>query len=452
MNIKVDSRKIEPGDIFVALKTLQHDGHDYVMDAIEKGASKVVVEYGNYPIPTIHVENTKEYLIQYLKENYYGKIKHLKLIGMTGTNGKTTTCYSIWQALNKIGHKCGYIGTIGFYIEDYVRDLPNTTPEIIDLYELLLECVEKNCEYVVMEVSSHALSMKRVEGLVFDYAIFSNLTEDHLDYHKTMEDYALAKQKLFHMLKKDGKAIVNSEDDYSSYYLLNENQNYTYGRMKSDYEITDTHLSSEGCEFTLFYQNKKIKYQTTFLGNYNIDNLTCVAIVLDLIGVTDSVKQLLIKDMQTPPGRMETFFYRTNRIIVDYAHTPDAEEKIIKSVKEFLEGKLLIVIGCGGDRDRMKRPIMAQIATDNCDYAIFTNDNPRTENPKQIFDDMVQQLDKKNYEIVENRENAIQKAIQMCEKNDILLILGKGHETYQIIGKEKTHFDDREVVVKTIRS
>lgn len=452
MDIKVDSRKIKKGDTFVALKTMHHDGHDYVMDAINKGAAKVVVEYGDYSIPTIHVEDTKEYLIQYLKEHYYSKIKNLKLIGMTGTNGKTTTCYSIWQTLNKIGHKCGYIGTIGFYLEDYVRDLPNTTPEVIDLYELLLECAQHNCEYVVMEVSSHALAMKRVEGLLFDYAIFSNLTEDHLDYHKNMEEYALAKQKLFYLLKDNGKAIINLDDDYSSYYLIEKNDNYTYGVKRSDYQIMDMDLSSNGSHFTLFYQNKKIEYQTTFLGKYNIDNLTCVIILLDLIGVSDNIKQLLITDMKTPPGRMETFFWKSNRIIVDYAHTPDAEEKIIRSVKEFSTGKVFIVIGCGGDRDRLKRPIMAKIATDYCDYAIFTNDNPRTEDPRQIFDDMVQKLDKKNYEIIENRKIAIEKAIQMCEKNDILLILGKGHETYQIIGNEKIHFDDREVVVKTIRS
>lgn len=450
MNVKIDSRKIEKGDIFVALKTLNHDGHDYVMDAIQKGASKVVVEHGKYPITTIQVSDTKEYLISYLKEHYYEKIQHLKLIGITGTNGKTTTCYCIYEALNKIGHKCAYIGTLGFYKEKKVCDLPNTTPEILDLYEMLIEC--EDMEYVVMEVSSHALSLRRVEGLEFDYAFFSNLTEDHLDYHKTMENYALAKQKLFHMLKKGGKAILNIDDAYVSYFLLESNENITYGFEKSDYHILNPVLKSDRSQFSILKGEKETKYETSLLGKHNIDNLTCVIILLDLINIDDTVKQLLVKKMCAPSGRMETFFYQTNRIIVDYAHTPDALHKILQTVKEFSTGNIYTIIGCGGDRERTKRPLMAKIATDQSNYVIFTTDNPRCENPKQIFNDMIQNLDNTNYEIIENREKAIQKGIQMCKKNDILLVLGKGHETYQMIGNEKKHFDDREVILKAIRS
>ena len=199
MNIKIDSRKIEEGDIFVALNTC-NDGHKFVLDAIEKGAKKVIVNNGNYDVETIIVPDTKDYLVNHLKNNYFDQIKNLKLIGITGTNGKTTTAYLLWQALNKLGHKCAYIGTIGFYIEEKIKDLPNTTPEIVDVYEMLIKCTEQTCEYVVMEVSSHALDQRRVDGLNFDYAIFTNLTEDHLDYHESLGSYALAKQKLFDML------------------------------------------------------------------------------------------------------------------------------------------------------------------------------------------------------------------------------------------------------------
>lgn len=451
LNIKSDSRKIKKGDTFVALKTLQHDGHDYVDDAIKRGATKVVVDHGLYDVETIVVEDTKEYLIQMLKEEYYDQIKDLNLIGMTGTNGKTTTCFCIHEALNNHGMKCGYIGTLGFYIKDKICDLPNTTPEITDMYEMLLTCRDKNCKVVVMEVSSHALSMKRVSGLEFNYVIFSNLTEDHLDYHASMEEYALAKQKLFYMLKENGKAIINYDDPYKNYFLLEQNHNITYGFQGGDYQVTHFALGGTRTEFTLSH-GMDIPYTTSLLGKHNIYNLVCVLIVLEKLGINQEDRVELCEKMKAPAGRMDTILYDTNTIIVDYAHTPDAVEKILEAIHEFSKGNIITIIGCGGDRDRKKRPIMAHIATALSTYVIFTNDNPRTEDPKQIFQDMVQNLDNSNYEIVENREEAIIKGIQMLKKNDILIILGKGHENYQVIGTEKIDFDDKDIVVKTIRS
>ncbi len=448
MNIKIDSRKVREGDIFVALPTLNHDGHDYIEDAIQNGASMIVAQKGKYSIPTLLVEDTREFLATYLHDHYYEKIKNLKLIGLTGTNGKTTTCYCIYQALNKLGHKCAYIGTIGFYRDEFVRELPNTTPELLDLYEMLLECVEHEVEYVVMEVSSHALSTKRVSGLTFDTAIFTNLTEDHLDFHKTMEEYANAKETLFHQAKM---AMINIDDSYHDRYLLKENDNRTYGKGESDYQIFDVVLKDDGSRFKILHDGNSTPYETKLLGLHNIYNLTSVIAFLNELKIEDSIKQALIKLVEAPKGRMETFFYGTNRIIVDYAHTPDAEEKIIEAVKSFAQGHIYILIGCGGDRDPIKRPIMAKIATEKCDYAIFTSDNPRTEDPMKILHDMTDSLEKENYEIIENREKAILRGIQMCEKNDILLVLGKGHENYQIIGTEKKHFDDAEVVIKNIR-
>ena len=434
MNIKDDSRKVNKGDIFVALKKF-HDGHEYVLEAIKNGASKVVVEEGDYEVETIKVKNTHEYLVNYLYDNYYDKIKKLKLIGMTGTNGKTTTCFLIYQALNKLGIKCAYIGTIGFYLDKKIKVLNNTTPDILEIYELLLECVDKNYEYVVMECSSHALDMHRLDGLQFQYGIFSNLTQDHLDYHKTLENYIKAKQKLFDQVTI--KTLVNSDDKYKDYFV--RDNTITYG-LNGDYKLSDINLKERT------FKVNNITYKTKLIGKHNIYNLLVVIALLSELKLNTKV----IEELTCPPGRMDIVSFNNNMIVIDYAHTPDAVSKILDSVKELEFNKIITIIGCGGDRDSFKRPIMSKIACDNSNYVIFTNDNPRYENPNNIISDMLHNLDKFNYEIILNREKAIIKGIQMLEKNDILLVLGKGHENYQIINGVKHHFDDKEIVLKNI--
>lgn len=434
MNIKDDSRKVNKGDIFVALKKF-HDGHEYVLEAIKNGASKVVVEEGDYEVETIKVKNTHEYLVNYLYDNYYDKIKNLKLIGMTGTNGKTTTCFLIYQALNKLGIKCAYIGTIGFYLDKKIKVLNNTTPDILEIYELLLECVDNDCEYVVMECSSHALDMHRLAGLQFQYGIFSNLTQDHLDYHKNLENYIKAKQKLFDQVTI--KTLVNSDDKYKDYFV--RDNTITYG-LNGDYKLSDINLKERT------FKVNNITYKTKLIGKHNIYNLLVVIALLSELKLNTKV----IEELTCPPGRMDIVNFNNNMIVIDYAHTPDAVSKILDSVKELEFNKIITIIGCGGDRDSFKRPIMSKIACDNSDYVIFTNDNPRYENPNNIISDMLHNLDKFNYEIILNREKAIIKGIQMLEKNDILLVLGKGHENYQIINGVKHHFDDKEIVLKNI--
>ena len=450
MNIKVDSRKVKEEDIFVAIKGINHDGNDYIEEAIKNGATTVVVEKGLYSVDTLIVKDTKEYLIKYLKENYYDKIKNLKLIGITGTNGKTTSCYLLYQALNKLNKKCAYIGTIGFYIEDSVTKLNNTTPDILDIYEMLLECARKNCEYVVMEVSSHALALKRVEGLLFDYVVFTNLTKDHLDYHKNMEDYALAKKILFTKLKEKGKAIINIDDKYHDYFLLNSNSNITYGINSSNYQIKDYQVNESGSEFNIFYNNKNNQFKTNLIGKYNIYNTLISIIILNEIGYYYDDIYKIISELSAPKGRMEVVKYNDNLIIIDYAHTPDAVLKIIKTVKQLSKNKIYTIIGCGGNRDKTKRPEMAKIATELSDFVVFTSDNPRDENPNDIIDDMIRNLEYNNYEIIINRKDAIEKSIQMLTKSDILLVLGKGHEDYQIINGKKIDFDDKKVVLEII--
>ena len=310
MNIKDDSRKIEVGDIFVDLS----NNSEYVLDAIEKGAKKVIVNSGNYCVETIVVPDTKDYLIKYLKNNYYDKIKNLKLIGITGTNGKTTTAYLILQALNKLGRKCSYIGTIGFYIEDKIRDLSNTTPDICEMYEMLIKCEEENCEYVVMEVSSHALDLKRVEGILFDYCIFTNLTEDHLDYHKTMENYCLTKQKLFVMLKENGKGIINVDDKYHIYFL--KDGYITYGFNESNFKILD-YFIKDNSTFTLNINNIEHQFKTKLLGKYNIYNTTSVISLLYNLNIDIEVIKYIVSSLNPPIGRMEVITYNTNKIIID---------------------------------------------------------------------------------------------------------------------------------------
>ncbi len=443
MNIKIDSRKVKPGDTFIAIRGFNDDGHKYVLDAIKNGAVKVIVEDKVYPVDTLIVKDTKEYLKEYLKNNYYDEIKKLKLIGMTGTNGKTTTCFLIYQALNEINIKCAYIGTLGFYLKDENRPLNNTTPNIYEIYDMLLECVSKGYEYVVMEVSSQGLSMGRVDTLVFDYVIFSNLTQDHLDYHKTMLEYAQAKQKLFKMTY-NSTAIINKDDEYYEYFMLN-NKNITYGKNNTDYKISDIKSNLNGSTFKLNGE----EFYTNLIGEYNIYNVTVVIILLKLLNIENIYN--IVKNLKQPKGRMEIIKYNENYIIIDYAHTPDAVLKIITALSKLEHNKIITMIGCGGNRDKKKRSIMGDIATRYSDYVVFTSDNPRFEKPSKIIEDITYKLDKKNYEKIVNRKKAIKKSIQMLSKNDILLLLGKGHEEYQIIKNKKIKFSDKDIVLKYIR-
>ena len=448
MSIKTDSRKIKPGDTFVALREY-HDGHQYVIDAIKRGAKKVVVEEGDYDVETLVVENTKDYLINYLKKHYYEQIKDLNLIGITGTNGKTTTCFLIYEALNQLGIKCGYIGTIGFYLDKKVKDLNNTTPDILELYMLLIEAKNKGYSHVVMEVSSHALDQKRVEGLLYDTAIFTNLTYEHQDYHKTMENYALTKQKLFNKLKNNGKTIINNDDLYKDYFL--SDTSITYGFKKSDYQIIEYEVNSSGTKFFVKKQNKIETYQMKLIGKYNIYNMLSVIIYLQSLNIDEEKIKEIVKNLNPPTGRLDKIDYQKNMIIIDYAHTPDAVENILLALEPLKKNKIYTIIGCGGNRDKEKRPIMGKIATELSDYVIITSDNPRDEDPNKIANDMIQNIDTDNYEIIINRKNAINRGIQMLEKSDILLILGKGHEKFQVIGNDKIEFDDKKIVLDIIR-
>ncbi len=433
--LRCDSRKVKDGDTFLAIKGTTIDGHDYIKEAIDRGAKKIIAEQGTYSVETEIVPSTKEYLTNYLRK----KELPIKVIGVTGTNGKTTTCFLIWQIFRKLNIPCSYIGTLGFYIEEKVRDLKNTTPGSLELYKLLKKSVEAGCEYVVMEVSSQALDQGRCDFIDYDYAIFTNLTQDHLDYHESMENYLKAKQKLFYKVKENGISIINSDDPCANYFEIG---NYvTYGYSNSDYQIVG--------ENTTFKLNEE-EYQMSLLGKYNIYNMTSAICLFYQLGYSYQELKEVVEKCSSPEGRMDSISYNSNTIIIDYAHTPDALENILDSVGELEHKKIVTVVGCGGDRDSKKRPIMGEIATRKSDYVIFTSDNPRSENPIKILKDIVKNLDSVNYEIEVNREDAIKKGIQFLTKDDILLVLGKGHEKYQIIGTEKIFFDDKKIVLDNI--
>ena len=315
---------------------------------------------------------------------------------------------------------------------------------------MFLECLDKGCKYVVQEVSSQGLAMKRVEGYDFDYAVFTNLTQDHLDYHKTMENYALAKQELFRKLKKTGVAIINYDDSYKNYFMLDKNKNVTYGFTGGDLQVTKYEMSNKDTKFTYRYDGKSYDVVSPLLGDYNVYNTIAMMMVLKMIGISDEDLIRVVAKLSAPKGRMEKVLYKDNAIIIDYAHTPDAMIKIISTMKKVTKGKIYIVFGCTGDRDRTKRPIMMDIACSSADKVIVTRDDQHTESQEQIYKDMLKDNKYENYEIIDDREMAIKKGIELLKKDDTLLILGKGHEEVMVIGYDKIPFSDLKIVQKYI--
>lgn len=448
MNIKTNSKRIKKGDTFIALKGMTYDGHDYIEEAIENGAEKIICEHGEYNVQTIIVPSTKEYLNNYLDTNYYNKIKDITLIGITGTNGKTTSCYFIYELLKMLDVKCAYIGTIGFFIDKKERDLNNTTPEILELYEMFLECKSRGVNVIVMEVSSHALELDRVHGLKFNYVCFTNLTVDHLLFHKTMDNYLNAKKKLFNMLKKDAISITNVDDKYKDSFLLDNT--ITYGESKSDFNIIKYKLKLDKTIYKLRYNNKNYKVKMNVIGKYNIYNSLVAIIVLVNMGYNIKKVIKLFKRIKLPSGRLDMIKYKKNVIFVDYAHTPDAVKNVLTNAIKFKKNKIYTIIGCGGNRDKTKRKDMGIIATELSDYVIFTNDNPRNEDEMKIVNDMINGIINENYEVILDRSKAIKRGIDLLNKKDILFILGKGHEEYQLINGIKHHFSDKEEVLNYI--
>jgi len=350
--------------------------------------------------------------------------------------------------LNKLGIKSCYIGTIGCYFDDKQIELSNTTPDILELYNLLLNAKENNCKVVVMEVSSHSISQERIKGLNFDVCAFTNLTQDHLDYHKTMENYCNTKVEIINYLKDTGKIIVNVDVPYSERFLCDKS--LTLGLNANDYKIGDFVLNNTYTDINFKVKDKDYNIRTNLIGKFNIYNfLTSVALINNLDIEIEKILNV-VNDIHAPEGRAQIIKVDNSIAVVDYAHTPDAVSKIIDSFREVTKGRIITLVGCGGDRDPKKRPIMGSIASENSDFVVFTNDNPRTEDEKKIMEDILNGVKKDNYIVVHDRKEAIQKGLALLNDNDTLLILGKGHEDYQIIGREKVHLSDKEEVYKFI--
>lgn len=432
--IHYNSKEIKEGDIFVALTGSSVDGHNYIDSAINNGAKAIIVSK-NVELR----EGVSYYLVEDLRKhlgiitsNFYGyPQKKLKIVGVTGTNGKTTTTFLIEQLLGE--EKVARVGTVEYKIGDEIIEAKNTTPESLDIVKICKKAVEKGLEYLVMEVSSHGLSLGRVDMLEFDVAVFTNLTPEHLDYHKDMEDYYQAKKTLFDKLKNKNNGVINIDDSYGE-KIYKEYSGISYALDKEadlDKRVID-------------------KLNPPLIGKFNQYNFLASVGVAKLL---NSSYERVIPRLKTAPGRFEPVNIGQDfKVIVDYAHTGDALENILNGINE-MSGveKIITVFGCGGDRDRVKRPIMAKVAERLSDIVIVTSDNPRKEKPEDIIDEIVSGFEKDNHLIEVDREKAIEKAIKLAKKNDVVLIAGKGHENYQIIGEKKIDFDDREVAKKIIR-
>ncbi len=450
-NIKTDSRKIKPGDTFVAIKTIDSDGHKYIENAIKAGATKVVVSEGEYSVQTIKVPDTRAYLDKYLEETYKECFEKMKIIVVTGTNGKTTMAYLMYQALNMLGKKCAYLGTLGLFCsQGRLAKTDNTTPDICEIYEAIVTSYNEGDEFFMLEASSQGIAQHRLETIFYDYAVFTNLTHDHLDFHKTMENYALTKQLIFKNIKNTGKAIVNIDDAYASYFLLADNKNMTYGKNKCDYQLIDYKFSLDGTSFKIKAIDDIHEFEMPLIGEYNIYNVLPVIMILRDLGFSLNEIGEITPRLTNGKGRMETVNYNDNLIIVDYAHTPDGFEKILDTVKQIIKGNIYIVFGMVGSRDRTKRPGMAKIATTYAKRTIITTSNLNQEDINQIVGDLVSGITTNNYEVILDRKKAIEAGIRLLTKDDALLILGKGHEDYLNLGDHTIHFDDMEEVKKTI--
>ncbi len=457
-NISFDSRNISRGSLFVAVRGSKNDGHDYISNVVKSGVSAVMCESlpdnPDEKICWIKTGNSAKALGQ-AASNFYGRpSSSLKLVGVTGTNGKTTIATLLYRMFSKLGYKCGLFSTICNYIIDKELPATHTTPDPVQLNRIMSEMVETGCDYAFMEVSSHAVHQQRIAGLKFAGGIFTNLTHDHLDYHKTIDNYLIAKKSFFDSLEDDAFALVNNDDRNGKVMLQNcRAHHYTFSvKGIADFRCGIIEQSIEGMGLRIMGE----EVWTKFIGDFNASNLLAVCAVSEILGAKRSEILTILSDLRPLAGRLE--FIRSPRGItgiVDYAHTPDALLNVIDTINK-IRGEniqLITVVGAGGDRDKTKRPKMAAISAEGSTKLILTSDNPRTENPEMILNDMEAgispELKKKTLRITDRRE-AIRTAVMLANQGDIILVAGKGHETYQEIMGVKHHFDDREELGKVL--
>ncbi len=462
--VEHDSRKVETGNLFVCMEGAHVDGHNFIPQAVSRGAAAMLTTRKNFTPPenisALVVPDMLNALAVIVPYFYDYPSRKMRVIGVTGTNGKTTTTYLLREIFQSAGFKVGLIGTIQNLIGDESFPVRNTTPNVIDLQKILVDMLAEKVQVVVMEVSSHALAENRVAGVEFDTAIFTNLTQDHLDFHGTMENYLRTKAKLFDMVSRHGRkknksAIINVDDAASAEILkhcLCEKITYGVGNP-ADLRGAELEVRSDGMKFKIrgsFGVMELILHVTGLFNVYNV--LAAVGAALAENIRPDVIKRAL-ENFKSVPGRFERIFADVPfEVIVDYAHTPDGVKNVLQTARQIVKGKIITVFGCGGDRDHGKRPIMGKLASELSDVVIITSDNPRTEDPEKILNDIESGIDKKIYERIVERRAAIFRAIELAAAGDIVLILGKGHENYQILNTGKIHFDDREVALAAIKN
>ena len=454
-DVDIDSRKVAAGHLFVAIKGTQTDGHQYIQKAIELGASAILCE--DMPeeqlaqVCYVQVDST-EAVVGKVATTFHGDpTSKLKLVGVTGTNGKTTIATLLYNMFRRLGYKCGLLSTVCNYIEDEPVPASHTTPDPIELNSLLHKMMDAGCQYVFMECSSHAIAQKRIGGLNFAGGIFTNLTRDHLDYHKTVENYRDAKKAFFDMLPKGAFAITNADDKNGMFMVQNTKATVkTYSiRTMADFKARIIECHFEG----MYLEVDGHEVGVQFIGKFNVSNLLAVYGAAVMLGEKPEEILLVLSTLKSVAGRLEPIHSPEGyTAVVDYAHTPDALENVLKAIHEVLdgkEGKIITVCGAGGNRDKGKRPLMAQEAVKQSDRVIITSDNPRFEEPQDIINDMLAGLDQKQMKKVVSivdRKEAIRTACMLAQRGDVILIAGKGHEDYQEVKGVKHHFDDREVV------
>nr|WP_244269694.1 UDP-N-acetylmuramoyl-L-alanyl-D-glutamate--2,6-diaminopimelate ligase [Caldanaerovirga acetigignens] len=448
-SITYDSRKVEKGSLFVAIRGFKLDGHDFIEDAIKNGAVGVIGEKEmNLPdgVLYVRVKNSRKALSQ-ASSIFFGKpAEKLKIVGVTGTNGKTTTTYLIKAILDEAGLPSGVIGTVGLCIKDKVLPSERTTPESLDLNRIFVEMLDEGVEYVSMEVSSHSLKLHRVDDIRFEVGVFTNLTQDHLDFHESFDDYYSSKKKLFYLSKR---AAINI-DDPNGRRMCGELDipTLTYAiEGKADLKAEDVRIDSNGVTFKLNFYGKQKNIVYKVPGKFSVYNSLAAISACLFLGIDLDTMAKALEKVRGVPGRFEPVDEGQDfTVIVDYAHTPDGLENVLMTIKSFVKGKIITVFGAGGDRDRSKRPLMGRVVSEYSDYFIITSDNPRSEDPEAIINDIEKGLDKNSkYEKIVDRRAAIKRAIEMASRGDVVLIAGKGHENYQIIKDEVIPFDDREV-------
>lgn len=453
LEVTSDSRQVEKGYAFVCIKGASFDGHSVAKEMLDKGASAVIVERDLGLANQVIVDDTRA-VYSPICANFFGNpAKELKLIGLTGTNGKTTTTFLIKQILENVGKKVGLIGTVQNMVGDEIYPAHYTTPDPHELQALFRKMVDANCEYCVMEVSSQALAQGRVAGIHFFVAAFSNLTQDHLDYHKTWENYFQAKKMLF---EECDIAVTNVDDEYGLKIVEGFDckvVTYAVDNIHSHYTAKNVQFSANGVKYELVGDSIG-RVNCNIPGRFSVYNSLCAATVALALGVEFEKVLEAIGKCQGVKGRIEVVPTPNQNytVIIDYAHSPDGLENIISSLKEIATGRVVTLFGCGGDRDKTKRPKMGKIAADLSDFCVVTSDNPRSEVPAEIIKDILEGMkdSKTPYEVVENRKDAISWAMKNAQENDIILLAGKGHETYQILPTGTIHFDEREAVAEVL--